>query len=82
MLYCTNIGEELASKITLPILEKNYHLKLLTPVGKSHTVYLHSPCESRLVKYEFAEYPLLTHALPTSRASSLSWFTPNSPLLG
>ena len=30
MLYCTNIGEELASKITLPILEKNYHLKLLT----------------------------------------------------
>ena len=33
--YFTNIGEELASKIT-------------DPVGKSHTDYLHSPCESRL----------------------------------
>ena len=33
--YFTNIGEELASKI-------------IDPVGKSHTDYLHSPCESRL----------------------------------
>ena len=33
--YFTNIGEELASKIT-------------DPVGKSHTDYLQFPCESRL----------------------------------